>query len=39
MRTMYVSGSEIQVHNSYITEHHHTMLKYNVKEGNSLITS
>jgi hypothetical protein len=27
MRTMYVSGSETHVHNDYIIEHHHTLLK------------
>jgi hypothetical protein len=27
MRTMYVSGSEIHVHNNYIIRHHHTLLK------------
>jgi hypothetical protein len=27
MRTMYVSGSAIHVHNSYITEYHHIVLK------------
>jgi hypothetical protein len=27
MRTMYVQGSAIHVHNNYITEHHHTVLK------------
>jgi hypothetical protein len=27
MRTMYVLGSEIHVHNDYIIEHHHTLLK------------
>jgi hypothetical protein len=29
MRTMYVLGSETHVHNDYIIEHHHTMLKVN----------
>jgi hypothetical protein len=27
MRTMYVPGSAIHVHSSYITGHHHTVLK------------
>jgi hypothetical protein len=27
MRTMYVPGSEIHVHNYYIIGHHHTFLK------------
>jgi hypothetical protein len=27
LRTMYVPGSAIHVHNSYITGHHHTVLK------------
>jgi hypothetical protein len=27
MRTMYVSSSEIHVHNDYIVGHHHTLLK------------
>jgi hypothetical protein len=27
MRTMYVPGSEIHVHNDYIVGHHHTLLK------------
>jgi hypothetical protein len=27
MRTMYVPGSEIHVHNDYIIGHHHTLLK------------
>ena len=27
MRTMYVSGSEIQVYSDYIVGHHHTLLK------------
>jgi hypothetical protein len=27
MQTMYVPGSEIQVHNDYIIRHHHTLLK------------
>jgi hypothetical protein len=27
MRTMYVPGSEIHVHNYYIVGHHHTLLK------------
>jgi hypothetical protein len=27
MRTMYVLGSEIHVHNNYIIGHHHTLLK------------
>jgi hypothetical protein len=27
MRTMYVLGSEIHVHNDYIIGHHHTLLK------------
>jgi hypothetical protein len=26
MRTMYVSGSKIHVHNDYIIGHHHTLL-------------
>jgi hypothetical protein len=29
MRTMYVLGSEIHVHNDYIIGHHHTMLEIN----------
>jgi hypothetical protein len=28
---MYVQGLEIHVHSDYITGHHHTMLKNNVK--------
>jgi hypothetical protein len=27
MRSMYVPGSEIKVHNDYIIGHHHTLLK------------
>jgi hypothetical protein len=27
MRTMYALGSEIHVHNDYITGHHHIVLK------------
>jgi hypothetical protein len=27
MRTVYVPGSEIHVHNIYIVGHHHTLLK------------
>jgi hypothetical protein len=27
MRTMYVLGSEIHIHNDYIIIHHHTLLK------------
>jgi hypothetical protein len=27
MRTMYMPGSEIHVHNDYIVGHHHTLLK------------
>jgi uncharacterized membrane protein YesL len=27
IRTMYVPGSEIRVHNDYIVGHHHTLLK------------
>jgi hypothetical protein len=29
MRTMYVPGSETHVHNDYIIERHHTLLKVN----------
>jgi hypothetical protein len=29
MRTMYVSGSETDIHNDYIIGHHHTLLKVN----------
>jgi hypothetical protein len=29
MRTMYVPRSKIHVHNDYIIEHHHTLLKEN----------
>jgi hypothetical protein len=31
MQTMYVSGSEIHVHNDYIVGHHHRLLKIIVK--------
>jgi hypothetical protein len=27
MRTMHVPGSKTHVHNDYIVEHHHTLLK------------
>jgi hypothetical protein len=27
MRTMYMLGSEIHVHNDYVIGHHHTLLK------------
>jgi hypothetical protein len=27
MQTMYVSGSEIHIHNDYIVGHHYTLLK------------
>jgi hypothetical protein len=29
MRTMYVPGSETQIHNDYIIGQHHTMLEIN----------
>jgi hypothetical protein len=32
MRTMYVPGSEIHVHNDYIIRHHHTLLKVNSRK-------
>jgi hypothetical protein len=35
MRTMYVLGSETQVHSDYIVGHHHTLLKIN--SGNSTL--
>jgi hypothetical protein len=31
MRTMYVPGSEIHIHNDYIIEQHHALLKIIVK--------
>jgi hypothetical protein len=37
MRTMFVRESEIQVHNDYIIEHHHTMLKIVVKRSITLL--
>jgi hypothetical protein len=36
MRTLYVLGSEIHVHNDYIIRHHHTLLKI-IAEISSLI--
>jgi hypothetical protein len=33
MRTMYKPGSAIHVHSSYITGHHHIVLKNDIKEG------
>jgi hypothetical protein len=36
MRTMYVSGSEIHIHNDYIIGHHHTLLKI-IAEINTLL--
>jgi hypothetical protein len=36
MRTLYVPGSETHVHNDYIIEHHHTLLKINSGIGTSL---
>jgi hypothetical protein len=35
MRTMYVPGSTIHVHSSYITRHHHTVLKIITWKGNN----
>jgi hypothetical protein len=37
MQTMYVPGSEIHVHNDYIIEHHHTMLKIIAEIGTTLL--
>jgi hypothetical protein len=36
MRTMYVPGSETDVHNDYIIGHHHTLLKVNSRKGTLL---
>jgi hypothetical protein len=32
MRTMYVPGSETQIHSDYIIGHHHTMLEINSRK-------